>query len=108
MLDPVWGGRPRRPRGSCRPRAGWSTSAPPAAPEASFGSATLRSGVLSVLGYTNNELTDGQKAAALAEILAHAAAGRLTADRETLPLDRAAEGWSRCGQAPHRRAVLTT
>ena len=52
-------------------------------------------------------LTDEQKAAALAEILAHAADGRITADRETLPLDRAAEAWSRCGQAPHRRAVMT-
>ncbi len=51
--------------------------------------------------------TDEQKTAALAEILAHAADGRITADRETLPLDRTAEGWSRCGQAPHTRAVLT-
>ena len=63
--------------------------------------------MLSVLGYTNNALTDEQKAAALSEILAHAAAGRLTADRETLPLNRAAEVWSRCGQPPHRRGVLT-
>ena len=72
-----------------------------------FRSATLRSRVLPVLGYTNNALTDEQKTAALAEILAHAADGRITADRETLSLDRAAEGWSRCGQAPHRRAVMT-
>jgi hypothetical protein len=78
-----------------------------AAALAGFSSATLRSRVLSVLGYTNNALTDEQKAAALAEILAHAAGGRITADRETLPLDHAAEGWSRCGQAPHRRAVMT-
>ncbi len=77
-----------------------------AAAQASVGSATLRGGTLSVLGYTNNALSPEQKAAALDEILAHAAAGRLTADRETLPLARAAEGWSRCGQAPHRRAVL--
>ena len=48
-----------------------------AAAEASFGSATLRSGVLSVLGYTNNALTNEQKATALSEILKHAAAGRL-------------------------------
>ena len=88
VLDPVWG-------------------MPAEAAMAGFSSATLRSRVLSVLGYTNNALTDEQKTAALAEILAHAADGRITADRETLPLDRAAEGWSHCGQAPHRRAVMT-
>ena len=74
---------------------------------AGFSSAILRSRVLSVLGYTNNALTNEQKATALKEIFAHAAAGRLTADRETVPLDHAAGAWSRCGQAPHRRAVLT-
>ncbi len=73
---------------------------------ASFGSAALRSGVRSVLGYTNNALTDVQRAAALREILAHAAAGLLTADRETMPLAGAAGAWSRCGRAPHRRGVL--
>ena len=72
-----------------------------------MGSATLRSGTLSVLGYTNNALSHEQKAQALAEILRHATAGRLTADRETVPLARAAEGWSRCGKPPYRRAVLT-
>jgi NADPH:quinone reductase len=62
--------------------------------------------VLAILGYTNNQLTDGQKASALAEILTHASAGRITADREVLPLADVAGAWSRCGQAPHRRAVL--
>ena len=66
----------------------------------------MRSGVLSVLGYTNNALSPEQKAAALDEILAHAAAGRLTTDRECLPLADVTDGWSRCGRAPHRRAVM--
>ncbi len=62
--------------------------------------------MLSVLGYTNNALTREQKASTLAGILAHAGAGRVTADRETMPLVRAADAWTRCGQAPHRKAVL--
>ena len=62
-----------------------------AGPQAAFGSAALRGGTLSVLGYTNNALSPEQKAAALGEILAHAAAGRLTTDRETIPLARAAD-----------------
>jgi hypothetical protein len=66
----------------------------------------LRSRSLTVLGYTNSALTAEQRAGAMDEILALAAAGRLTADRETVPLAQAAQAWSRCGQAPHRRAVL--
>jgi NADPH:quinone reductase-like Zn-dependent oxidoreductase len=107
VLDPVWGRPAEAALQVLSPHGRLVNLGSSAGAGASFGSATLRSGMLSVLGYTNNALTDEQKATALREILAHAAAGRLTADRETLPLDRAAEGWSRCGQAPHRRAVLT-
>ncbi|HXP18241.1 MAG TPA: zinc-binding alcohol dehydrogenase family protein [Streptosporangiaceae bacterium] len=106
VLDPVWGLPAQAALRVMSPRGRLVNLGSSACASASFGSATLRSGVLSILGYTNNQLTDEQKAAALAEIFTHARAGRLTADRETIPLDRAADGWSRCGQAPHHRAVL--
>src|SRR5258706_123130 len=64
------------------------------------------SGTLSVLGYTNNAVRPEQRAAALTEILGHAAVGRLQVDRERLPLAEIAAGWARCGKAPHRRAVM--
>src|SRR5437016_3236271 len=107
VLDPVWGVPAEAALRVLSPNGRLVNLGSSAGVMAGFSSALLRSRVLSVLGYTNNALTDEQKTAALAEILAHAADGRITADRETLPLDRAAEGWSRCGQAPHRRAVLT-
>jgi NADPH:quinone reductase-like Zn-dependent oxidoreductase len=107
VLDPVWGVPAEAALRVLSPKGRLVNLGSSAGAMAGFSSAILRSRVLSVLGYTNNALTDEQKTAALAEILAHAADGRITADRETLPLDRAAEGWSRCGQAPHRRAVLT-
>jgi NADPH:quinone reductase-like Zn-dependent oxidoreductase len=106
VLDPVWGPPAEAAVRVLSPRGRLVNLGSSAGAQASFGSATLRSGTLSVLGYTNNMITDQQKSAAMTEILTHAAAGRLTADRETLPLDHAAQGWSRCGQAPHRRAVL--
>jgi NADPH:quinone reductase-like Zn-dependent oxidoreductase len=106
VLDPVWGRPAEAALRVLSPRGRLVNLGSSAGAEASFGSAALRSGLLSVLGYTNNLLTDEQKAGALGEILAHAAAGRLTADRETLPLADAARGWSGCGQAPHRRPVL--
>ncbi len=105
VLDPVWGLAEAALR-IMSPRGRLVNLGSSAAAQASVGSATLRGGTLSLLGYTNNALSPEQKARALDEILAHAAAGRLTTDRETLPLAQAAEGWSRCGRAPHRRAVL--
>lgn len=106
VLDPVWGLPAEAALRVLSPRGRLVNLGSSAAGMASLGSATLRSSVLSVLGYTNNALSDKEKATALNEILDHAAAGRLTADRETLPLADVALGWSRCGKAPHRRAVL--
>ena len=106
VLDPVWGMPAEAALRILSPYGRLVNLGSSAAPLAALGSATLRSGTLSVLGYTNAALSHEQKAEALAEILRHATAGHLTADRETLPLARAAEGWSRCGKPPHRRAVL--
>jgi NADPH:quinone reductase len=106
VLDPVWGRPAEAAAQLLAPRGRLVNLGSSAGAGASFGSAALRSGVLSVLGYTNNALTDEQKATALREILTYAAAGRLTADRETMPLADAAQAWSRCGRAPHRRGVL--
>ncbi|HYB85279.1 MAG TPA: zinc-binding dehydrogenase [Streptosporangiaceae bacterium] len=107
VLDPVWGVPAEAASRVLSPNGRLVNLGSSAGALAGLSSAALRSRVLSVLGYTNNALTDEQKTAALAGILAHAADGRITADRETLPLDRAAEGWARCGQAPHARAILT-
>jgi NADPH:quinone reductase-like Zn-dependent oxidoreductase len=107
VLDPLWGIPAEAALRILSPHGRLVNLGSSAAAEASFGSATLRGRVLAILGYTNNQLTDEQKAGALAEIFTHARAGRITADREVLPLSAAAGAWSRCGQAPHRRAVLT-
>jgi NADPH:quinone reductase-like Zn-dependent oxidoreductase len=106
VLDPVWGRPAEAAVRVLSPGGRLVNLGSSAGPSASLGSAGLRSGMLSVLGYTNAALSAEQKAAALAGILGHAAAGNLTADRESLPLARAAEGWSRTGQPPHRKAVL--
>ena len=106
VLDPLWGVPAEAALRILSPHGRLVNLGSSAAAEASFGSASLRGRVLAILGYTNNQLTDEQKAGALAEILTHASAGRITADREVLPLAAAAGAWSRCGQAPHRRAVL--
>lgn len=78
-----------------------------AGPTAPFDSATLRSGSLSVLGYTNNDLTAEQRAHALGVIAEHVRAGRLTVDYEAVPLADAAGAWSRQAEGrADRRIVL--
>jgi hypothetical protein len=57
-----------------------------------------------LLGIVSEETLSAQLSGEAAE--RHAAAGHLTADRQTLPLAKAAEGWSRCVKPLYRRAVL--
>jgi NADPH2:quinone reductase len=73
---------------------------------ARFESATVRSRLHNILGYTNNALSNEQKAQALAEILKHAAAGRCVVERETVPLAKAAEAWQRQAAFARRKLIL--
>jgi NADPH:quinone reductase-like Zn-dependent oxidoreductase len=106
VLDPVWGLPAEAALRVLSPHGRLVNLGSSAGSHASISSATVRAAMLSVLGYTNNRLTQQQKASALEEILRHAAAGRLTADHEALPLAEAAAAWARCGRPPYRRAVL--
>lgn len=63
--------------------------------EARFSSSVLRSRSASVLGYTNNALTPAQRRDALAAVLHHAAAGRITMAYDSRPLEAVDEGWRR-------------
>ncbi|MEU8402415.1 zinc-binding dehydrogenase [Nonomuraea sp. NPDC048892] len=56
-------------------------------------SATLRSRSLRILGYTNNELSREQRAAAVTYVAEQSAAGRLAVTHEVVPLERAAQAW---------------
>jgi NADPH:quinone reductase-like Zn-dependent oxidoreductase len=77
-----------------------------AGPTVRFESATVRSRLHTILGYTNNALTSEQKAKALTEILIHAAAGRCTVERETVPLAQAAAAWERQAAFARRKLIL--
>ncbi len=107
VLDPVWGEPAQAAAEALSPGGRLVNLGSSAAPVASFSSAGMRARMLSVIGYTNNALSPGQKASALATVLEHAAAGRMDTDREVLPLDQVADAWARTGTAPHRRAVMT-
>jgi len=95
VLDPVFGVPAAAALRALRPGGRLVNLGSSAGPTAPLESATLRSGMLQVLGYTNNALTAGARAAALTEIAGYAAAGSLTADHEIVPFADVAEGWSR-------------
>lgn len=107
VIDPVWG-LPAEAAGRALGYEGRLVNIGSASgPTARFESATVRSRLHNILGYTNNALSPEQKAQALSEILAHAAAGRCTVDRETLPLARAGEAWERQAAFARSKLILT-
>ncbi len=106
VIDPVWG-LPAEAAARALAFGGRLVNIGAASgPTARFDSATVRSRIHNILGYTNNALTHEQKAQALSEILAHAAVGRCTVDRETLPLARAGEAWELQAAFARRKLIL--
>lgn len=106
VIDPVWG-HPAEAAARCLGTAGRLINIGDAAGAgARFASATVRSRMQTILGYTNNALTQQQKAHALSEILRHAAAGRCTVEHETVPLAQAGEAWERQAAGAGRKLIL--
>ncbi len=106
VIDPVWG-LPAEAAVRVLAYEGRLVNIGAAAgPSARFESATVRSRLHNILGYTNSALTNEQKAQALAEILTHAAAGRCTVERETVPLAQAAAAWERQAAFARRKLIL--
>lgn len=77
-----------------------------AAAEAMLLSSDVRGKMIEILGHNNRSAPADVRRAAFHRMVEHAAAGELTVDLETLPLDRIAEAWRRQGQSPHRKLVL--
>jgi NADPH:quinone reductase-like Zn-dependent oxidoreductase len=104
VLDPVFGVPAAAALRALRPGGRLVNLGSSAAATAPIDSAILRSGMLQVLGYTNNSLSPASRAAALTEIAGHAAAGSLSVDHEVVPFASVTEGWSRqaAGEATGR------
>ena len=106
VIDPVWGMPAEAAVRVLAPEGRLVNIGSAAGPTVRFESAILRSKLHAILGYTNNALTHEQKAEALTEILIHAAAGRCTVERETVPLAQAAEAWERQAACARRKLIL--
>ncbi len=95
VLDPLYG-VPAAAAAKClRPGGRLVNLGGSASEHAPLDSSTIRSRSLRVLGYTNNELTREQKAAAMTAIAQHAADGQLTVAHEVVALEDAPDAWVR-------------
>lgn len=108
VIDPVWG-LPAEAAIRCLGFGGRLVNiGDSAGASARFTSATTRSRLAAILGYTNNAVAQQQKADALSQILRYAAQGRCVVERETTPLAQATEAWRRqaAGATDGRKLIL--
>jgi NADPH:quinone reductase-like Zn-dependent oxidoreductase len=107
VVDPLFGAPAAAALRTLRPGGVLVNLGGSASDVAPIESSTLRSGSLTILGYTNNALTNEQRAEAVRVIADHVRADRLTVDYEAVPLSGATEAWVRQAQArADRRIVL--
>jgi NADPH:quinone reductase len=95
VLDPLFGAPAAAAARTLRPGGRLVNLGSSADETCPIESSTIRGKSLRLLGYTNNELSAEQRASAIAFVAEEAAAGRLTAAHETVPLEDAAEAWRR-------------
>jgi NADPH:quinone reductase-like Zn-dependent oxidoreductase len=106
VLDPVFGPPAAAALRVLRPEGRMVNLGSAAGPTAPIDSATLRSGSLRIIGYTNNQLTVAQRAQSLAVVAGHAAAGRLTVEHEVVPFDAVTDAWSRQASGESTRRIV--
>lgn len=77
-----------------------------ASPEAVIASSLVRGKELDLLGYTNVAVPFDVLTEAYLALLDHMAAGRITVDIETYPLDQAASAWQRQADGPGAKLAV--
>ncbi|WP_327011301.1 zinc-binding alcohol dehydrogenase family protein [Dactylosporangium sp. NBC_01737] len=110
VLDPLFGIPAAAALRTLRPGGRLVNLGSAAGEVAPLDSATLRSGSLRVLGYTNNELSAAEKGATMRYLAEHAIAGRLVVDHDPVPLDDIGAAWAAQadGRALRRTVIVPT
>jgi NADPH:quinone reductase-like Zn-dependent oxidoreductase len=106
VLDPLWGEPAEAAVDAAAEGARIVNLGQSAGSHASFASGAVRGRQLSILGHTNFKVPLPERQAAYRRMVAHCAAGELTADVERVPLERIADAWRRQQESPHRKLVI--
>jgi NADPH2:quinone reductase len=97
VVDPLWGEPARAAVDAAARGARIVQLGQSAGPEATLTSGSVRLKGLSILGHSNFVLSAAELRRAYLEITEHVAAGRITIDFETYPLDQVATAWAAQG-----------
>lgn len=106
VVDPVFGWIAEAAVAVTAPGGRFVNLGGSAGDDATLSSAVLRGRSLSVLGYSNNALTSGQRAIALGDVLRVAGEGRLHVAHEVSPLAGIGPAWSDVAAGSGVRHVL--
>jgi NADPH2:quinone reductase len=106
IVDALWGRAIEAALAVAAPRARIVQLGQSAGPTATLLSGHVRGKQLEILGYSNFAVPRDELARGYRDLLAHAAAGRITLEREAVPLDRIGEAWSRQGGGTDVKLVL--
>ena len=106
VIDPLWGAPAAAAVRAMAFRGRLVQLGQSAGAEASLASADIRFRELEILGHTNFATPAAVRAEALRRMWQHAAAGELSVDVETVPLERAAEAWERQARGPGRKLAV--
>jgi NADPH2:quinone reductase len=106
VLDPLWGVPAAAAVDALGFRGRLIQMGESAGADSTLASAKIRFKEASILGHTNFAAPLDVRVDALRRMWAHAAAGELSADYETLALEDVAEGWRRQAGSPNRKLVL--
>ena len=106
VLDPLWGEPALAAMGAVKRFGRVVQLGQSAAAEVSLPSAAVRNTPLELIGHTNYAADEGRKAAAFAQLAAHALEGAIRVEIERLALDDVPDAWQRAGSSPHAKLVF--
>jgi NADPH:quinone reductase-like Zn-dependent oxidoreductase len=106
VLDPLWGEPALAAMGAVKRFGRVVQMGQAAAAEVSVSSAAIRNTPLELIGHTNFAADEDRKAAAFAQLAAHAVDGAIRVEIERLTLDDVPDAWQRAGSSPHAKLVI--
>jgi NADPH2:quinone reductase len=106
VVDPLWGGSVAAAADAAAPGARIVQLGQSAGPEATLASGVIRGKQLSILGLSIFGLSVDDRRRAYLDLAEHVAAGRVTIDVETFPLERVADAWAAQGRGAKAVVIL--
>ena len=106
VFDPLWGEPAQAAITTVKSFGRHVNLGEAAGAAATLTSASVRAKPVDLLGYTNYTAGEERKAAAYAQLAAHAAAGEIRVELERLGLDDVPDAWRRQPSSPHAKLVI--